>query len=262
MIEACGLNYKIEQTLCIDKMLKYVKFLVFIEGPLSDLFYFREKINMIFSFTDHPSIVNNYLAELRHAEIQKDSMRFRTNMERIAELMGYEISKSFSYKATSIQTPLGDSEDLVMNENPVLITILRAGLAMHTGLLRCFDHADSAFVSAYRKHTSPLDFEIQVEYLASPSLEGRTWIISDPMLATGNSMNCVYDALKGMGKAKKIIIASVLATKEALDRVQNHFPDNTDIYIAAVDPVLTNKSYIYPGLGDAGDLAFGTKLDI
>ena len=135
------------------------------------------------------------MAELRDIEIQRDPVRFRLNMERIAEIMGYEISKSFPYKNISVATPLGVSNDRVLDEQPVLITILRAGLAMHSGLMRCFDRAESAFVSAYRKHLTPEEFEIYVEYLAAPNLDGRIWIISDPMLATGNSMNSVFDAL-------------------------------------------------------------------
>ena len=200
------------------------------------------------------------MAELRDIEIQRDPVRFRLNMERIAEIMGYEISKSLPYKTISVETPLGVSSDRVLQEQPVLITILRAGLAMHTGLMRCFDRAESAFVSAYRKHFTPEEFEIYVEYLAAPNLDGRIWIISDPMLATGNSMNTVFDALIKVGIPKKIFLVTALSTHQALAKVRAHFPPNTDIFTAAIDDELTAQSYIVPGLGDAGDLAFGVKV--
>jgi uracil phosphoribosyltransferase len=200
------------------------------------------------------------MAELRDFQIQKDPMRFRMNLERIAEIMGYEISKTLKYKGIETQTSLGIAQDKVLEEQPVLITILRAGLAMHTGLMRYFDRAESAYVSAYRKHTTPEEFEIYVEYLAAPILDNRIWIISDPMLATGNSMNTVFDALKRFGIPKKIYIASAIATKEAIDRVTKHFPANTEIWVAVIDKELTAQSYIVPGLGDAGDLAFGVKV--
>ncbi len=214
---------------------------------------------MIKNLSEGHSILGNYIAELRDVEIQKDPMRFRLNMERIAEVIGYEISKTMKFIPHQTTTPLGIADDSVLAEQPVLITILRAGLAMHTGLLRCFDRAESAYVSAYRKHHTPEDFDIHVEYLASPNLDNRIWIISDPMLATGNSMNAVYDALKKFGTPKKIYVASVLATNEALERVSKHFPTNTEIWVSVVDKELTAQSYIVPGLGDAGDLAFGEK---
>lgn len=215
---------------------------------------------MVHNLSDSDSIIGNYLAELRDVDIQKDPMRFRSNLERIAEIMAYEISRKLKYKAVDIQTPLGIAPSRVLEEQPVLITILRAGLAMHSGFLRYFDRAESAYVSAYRKHSTPEDFEIYVEYLAAPVLDNRIWIISDPMLATGNSMNAVFDALKQHGSPKKIYIAAGIATKEALDRVSKHFPSNTEIYVAVIDKELTAQSYIVPGLGDAGDLAFGEKV--
>ena len=214
---------------------------------------------MIKHLSEGTSLVGNYISELRDVDIQKDAMRFRLNMERIAEIIGYEISKTMKYTIKQTTTPLGIADDKVLNEQPILITILRAGLAMHGGLLRYFDRAESAYVSAYRKHRSPEDFDIHVEYLAAPNLDGRVWIISDPMLATGNSMNAVYDALKKYGAPKKVYIAAVLATIEALERVSKHFPSNTEIWVAAIDKELTAQSYIVPGLGDAGDLAFGVK---
>jgi uracil phosphoribosyltransferase len=215
---------------------------------------------MIHNLSDQDSLLGNYMAELRDIEIQRDPVRFRLNMERIAEIMGYEISKSLPYKTISVETPLGVSSDRVLQEQPVLITILRAGLAMHTGLMRCFDRAESAFVSAYRKHFTPEEFEIYVEYLAAPNLDGRIWIISDPMLATGNSMNTVFDALIKVGIPKKIFLVTALSTHQALAKVRAHFPPNTDIFTAAIDDELTAQSYIVPGLGDAGDLAFGVKV--
>ena len=215
---------------------------------------------MVHNLSQQDSLLGNYMAELRDIEIQRDPIRFRLNMERIAEIMGYEISKSLPYKTISVETPLGVSSDRVLQEQPVLITILRAGLAMHTGLMRCFDRAESAFVSAYRKHLTPEEFEIYVEYLAAPNLDGRIWIISDPMLATGNSMNTVFDALIKVGIPKKIFLVTALSTHQALAKVRAHFPPNTDIFTAAIDDELTAQSYIVPGLGDAGDLAFGHKI--
>ena len=215
---------------------------------------------MVHNLSQQDSLLGNYMAELRDIEIQHDPVRFRLNMERIAEIMGYEISKSLPYKTINVETPLGVSSDRVLQEQPVLITILRAGLAMHTGLMRCFDRAESAFVSAYRKHLTPEEFEIYVEYLAAPNLDGRIWIISDPMLATGNSMNTVFDALIKVGIPKKIFLVTALSTHQALAKVRAHFPPNTDIFTAAIDDELTAQSYIVPGLGDAGDLAFGVKV--
>jgi len=215
---------------------------------------------MVHNLSQQDSLLGNYMAELRDIEIQHDPVRFRLNMERIAEIMGYEISKSLPYKTINVETPLGVSSDRVLQEQPVLITILRAGLAMHTGLMRCFDRAESAFVSAYRKHFTPEEFEIYVEYLAAPNLDGRIWIISDPMLATGNSMNTVFDALIKVGIPKKIFLVTALSTHQALAKVRAHFPPNTDIFTAAIDDELTAQSYIVPGLGDAGDLAFGVKV--
>lgn len=215
---------------------------------------------MVHNLTDSNSILGTYLSELRDVQIQQDPMRFRANLERIAEITAYEISKKLTYKTIETETPLGIASCNVLEEHPVLITILRAGLAMHSGFLRYFDRAESAYVSAYRKHTTPEDFEIYVEYMAAPLLDNRVWIISDPMLATGNSMNTVFDALKRNGTPKKIYIAVAIATQEAIERVQKHFPSSTEIFVAAIDKELTAQSYIVPGLGDAGDLAFGEKV--
>jgi len=215
---------------------------------------------MVVNLSQQHSIFNNFIAEIRDEQIQKDSMRFRFNMERIAEILGYELSKKMATKSVSVQTPLGISDETVISDEPVLATILRAGLAMHNGLLRVFDRSDSAFVSAFRKHTTPEEFEIYVEYLASPQLDGRTWIISDPMLATGSSMVTVYKALLKSGKPSKVYIVSAIATPDAIDLIKRNFPDNTEIWVGAIDTELTAQSYIVPGLGDAGDLAFGIKV--
>ncbi len=215
---------------------------------------------MVHNLSETLSIAGNFLSEIRDVSIQKDPVRFRLNMERLAEIIGYEISKKLAYKSIQTETPLGISEDKVLDENPVLITILRAGLAMHSGLLRYFDRSESAYISAYRKHTTAEDFEIYVEYIAAPNLNGKVWIISDPMLATGNSMVTVYKALLKSGKPSKIYIASAIATPDAIELVKRNFPDNTEIWVGAIDKELTAQSYIVPGLGDAGDLAFGVKV--
>lgn len=215
---------------------------------------------MVHNLSETLSIAGNFLSEIRDVSIQKDPVRFRLNMERLAEIIGYEISKKLAYKSIQTQTPLGVSEDKVLNESPVLITILRAGLAMHSGLLRYFDRSESAYISAYRKHSTAEDFEIYVEYIAAPNLNGKVWIISDPMLATGNSMVTVYKALLKSGKPSKIYIASAIATPDAIELVKRNLPDNTEIWVGAIDKELTAQSYIVPGLGDAGDLAFGVKV--
>jgi uracil phosphoribosyltransferase len=200
------------------------------------------------------------MSEIRDRSIQKDPIRFRTNLERIAEILGYEVSKRMNYQEVPVQTPLGESTEYIMTDDPVLITILRAGLAMHNGLLRTFDRCDSAFVSAYREHTSPEEFNIHVEYLAAPNLDQRVWVISDPMLASGSSMVNVYKALLKFGKPKKVYVVVSIATPQAIELVQKELPEDTEIWTAAIDDELTAESYIVPGLGDAGDLAYGIKV--
>jgi uracil phosphoribosyltransferase len=218
------------------------------------------KLNkMVHNLSNTHSLFTVFLGEIRDAIIQKDPLRFRRNMERMAEIMAYEISKQLEFTEASITTPLGIAETHTLKEQPVLATILRAGLAMHQGLLNYFDRSESAFISAYRKHSSLEEFDIQVEYLASPKLDERIVIISDPMLATGSSMVMVYKALLRQGKPKKVIIASAIATPDALEYVRRHVPDTTDIWVGAIDKELTAQSYIVPGLGDAGDLAYGEK---
>ena len=215
---------------------------------------------MRYNLSDVSSIANHYISEIRDIEIQKDPMRFRSNLERIASILGYEASKNMSYITHEVETPLGISKENRLAENPVLITILRAGLAMHNGLMKTFDRCDSAFVSAYRSHTSEENFTIEVEYLAAPNLDDRIWFISDPMLATGNSMVEVYNALLKFGKPKKVIVAVAIATPQALSLVERSLPADTDIWTGAIYPELTSESYIVPGLGDVGDLAFGVKV--
>ena len=206
------------------------------------------------------SILGQYLAEIRTVGVQSDRLRFRHNLSRIAEILAYEVSKQLPSHTIAVQTPLAEAQVLQPSENPVLLTILRAGLAMHEGVLRTFDHADSAYISAYRKHSSPEVFEIEVEYMAVPDLDNKIWLISDPMLATGSSMVAVYKALLNHGTPKQIHILSAIATPEALAFVASNFPANTQIWVAAIDNELTAKSYIVPGLGDAGDLAYGIKI--
>ncbi|HRO76920.1 MAG TPA: uracil phosphoribosyltransferase [Crocinitomicaceae bacterium] len=214
---------------------------------------------MTHNLSTQNSIFNSYIAEIRDEKIQKDSMRFRKNLERIAEIMAYEVSKTLAYKQEEVTTPLGVSEVSVLAEQPVLATILRAGLAMHQGFLNVFDHAESAFVSAYRKYRNAENFEIYVEYVTAPEMDGKVLIISDPMLATGASMVTSYKALLKYGKPSRVVICTAIASQEAINYVRKNFPANTEIYVGAVDTELTAQSYIVPGLGDVGDLAFGEK---
>ena len=207
------------------------------------------------------SVLNTFISEIRDVTIQKDSMRFRRNIERIGEILGYEMSKVLTYKNTTTKTPLGNCDIQVFKNDIVLCSVLRAGIPLHNGLLNYFDRAENAFISAYRHHTDSSDnFEIIVEYLACPNLENKTLILADPMLATGQSMLSTFKALKPFGAPKDIHLASVIGAKEGVDFVQEHFDANTHLWIAAIDEKLNDKSYIVPGLGDAGDLAFGEKL--
>lgn len=214
---------------------------------------------MIHDLSKTNSIFGTFLAELRDVKIQKDSMRFRRNLERIAEIMAYEISKTLEYSETTVTTPLGEATAHLLKKQPVLATILRAGIPMHQGLLNYFDQGESAFISAYRKHSTAEDFEIRVEYLASPMIDNKTLIISDPMLATGSSMVMVYKALMKQGKPSQVFIVSAIAAPEAIEYIRTHLPSTIQIYVGAVDKELTAQSYIVPGLGDAGDLAYGVK---
>ena len=214
---------------------------------------------MVHHIGQQSSILGQYMAEIRAVGIQEDRLRFRHNLSRIAEILSYELSKTLPSVQQEVQTPLGLATVPALQEQPVLFTILRAGLAMHDGVLRTFDHADSAYISAYRKHSSPEDFEIEVEYLSIPDIDHKIWIISDPMLATGSSMVAVYQALRKHGDPSQVHIVSAIATPEALAFVKAKLPSTTQIWVGAIDAELTAKSYIVPGLGDACDLAFGIK---
>lgn len=215
----------------------------------------------IINLSDRNSVLNQYLKEIRSVNIHHDSMRFRKNLERIGEIMAYEISKSLHYEAEEVQTPLGVAPVNIMTDQLVISTILRAGLPFHQGFLNFFDKAENAFVSAYRKYKDALKFEIFIEYIASPDLTGKTLIITDPMLATGGSMELAYGALKTRGIPDHIHVASVISSQYAVDYIRKHLPETkTTIWTAAIDPDLNDHFYIIPGLGDAGDLAYGEKL--
>jgi len=205
------------------------------------------------------SILNRFVSELRDVNIQKDSMRFRRNIERIGEIMAYEISRRFDYSVKEVPSPLGIAPMSLPYDDVVISTILRAGLPYHQGFLSYLDNAENAFVSAYRKYKDRLNFNIHIEYIASPSIEGKTLIITDPMLATGSSMELAYEALLTKGTPAKVHVASIIASKQAVELLKERMPENTTIWLAAVDDELDDHSYIIPGLGDAGDLAFGTK---
>ena len=216
----------------------------------------------IINFADTPSLVSRYMLELRDVNIQTDPMRFRHNLERIGQIMAYEISKRLDYKQVDVQTPLGISPSLTPADGIVLGTILRAGLPLHQCFLSYFDRAENAFVSAYRKYREKGgdQFDVLIEYLASPSIEGKVLLLVDPMLATGASMELGYRALLSKGTPKHIHVASVIASQQAVDYIKRTFPeDKTTVWIGAIDPELNDHSYIIPGLGDAGDLAYGEK---
>ena len=207
-----------------------------------------------------PTLLNKFIAQIRDEKVQKDSMRFRKNIERIGELLSYEISKSFEYEKQAVTTPLGTKEIDLPQNDVVICSILRAGLPLHNGVLNYFDDAENAFISAYRHHITEEEFEIRVEYLASPSLEGKTLILVDPMLATGRSIVSVFEGLKQHGIPKEIHLACVVGSTEGIDYIKQNLPENTHLWIATVDEKLNSKGYIVPGLGDAGDLCFGEKL--
>ena len=215
----------------------------------------------IFNFSEYSSLYNKFLSELRDAQIQKDSMRFRKNLERVGEISAYEISKQLDHQSLTTNTPLGVSQTNVPKDNLVLATILRAGLPLHAGLLNYFDYAENCFISAYRKHSSSNDFEVEIEYLASPNIQGKVVLLSDTMLASGQSMVLAYKALLKRGTPAKVHIVSVIGSQQGIDLVSENFPENTTLWIGGVDPKMTTQSYIVPGLGDAGDLAFGEKDD-
>lgn len=202
-----------------------------------------------------------FMSELRDREIQRDSMRFRENLRRIGQIFAYEISKEMDYQLQTVQTPLGEKAMNLPVEDPVVASILRAGLPLHEGFLSFFDRAGNAFISAYRKHDETGAFQIKMDYVSCPDLENRTLILCDPMLATGSSMAICYRSLLDYGKPKHVHLVSVIAAAEGVEYLQKQIPsDNCTLWIGSVDEELTAQSYIVPGLGDAGDLAFGCKL--
>ena len=212
-------------------------------------------------FNQKPSIFNKFISEIRDSSIQADPMRFRRNLERMGEIFAYEISKTLPYSKVQVGTPLGIAEEELPEINVVVASILRAGLPLHQGLLNYFDRADNAFVSAYRKYTEDGDFDIHIEYISAPSLTDRIVILSDPMLASGNSMELAYKALLHKGMPEHVHIVALIASKIGLEFIQEALKgEPVTLWIGAVDDELNAKSYIVPGLGDAGDLAFGTKL--
>jgi len=212
----------------------------------------------MFLLSNTPSIGNNFIAELRDVQIQQDSMRFRKNLERLGEIFAYEISKKMEFEDTEFETPLGTATVAVLKEQPVLATILRAGMPLHQGLLNVFDRADSAFLAAYRKVTKSGDFLIKQEYVASPDLNDKIVILSDPMLATGLSMVACCKELLRQYKVKQLHIVSLIASAEGVAHIQANLP-KAKLWLGAIDDEMTTKAYIVPGLGDAGDLAFGAR---
>ena len=216
---------------------------------------------IVHSLGEENSLLNKFVGEIRDAKIQRDSMRFRRNIERIGEILGYELSKTLNYRNQMVETPLGTKEMSMPVDDLVLCSVLRAGLPLHQGLLNYFDNAENAFISAYRHHRGDEDaFEVIVKYFAAPSLENKTLVLTDPMLATGKTLENVLNALKDHGKPKQIHIISVIGSQSGIDHIKTVFPKNTQLWIAAIDTQLNSKGYIIPGIGDAGDLAFGVKL--
>ncbi len=214
---------------------------------------------MVHNLCKQHSLVSNWVSELRNVDIQQDRMRFRRNLERIAEVIGYEISKEMEVEEKTIKTPMGNAVCEVLKEQPVLATILRAGLAMHNGLLSYFDRADNAFLSAYRKHNADGSFEIALEYMSCPPIEGRIVIVSDPMLATGASLVKAIQFIKEAGNIKKLHVVCAIAATKGIETLQKAVPEAT-IWCGSIDDELSGKGYIIPGLGDAGDLAYGSKM--
>ncbi len=213
----------------------------------------------VINFEETPSLINQYVAELRSVDRQTDRMRFRRNLERIGEIMAYEISKTLTYDKVDVTTPLGVATCRNIADKVVLATIFRAGVPFHHGFLSYFDDAENAFVSAYRKYREKDNFDVFIEYIASPRLDGKTLVIVDPMLATGSSMELSYRALLTKGNPARLHVASVIASRQAIEYVERTFPADTTLWLATVDDEINAHSYIVPGLGDAGDLAYGVK---
>jgi uracil phosphoribosyltransferase len=225
------------------------------------LFKFLKGQIMIYKLVDKNTVLTLFLNELRDVQIQKDRMRFRRNIERIASILAYEASKSLHYTPTSIQTPLGQKESHSILDQIVIASVMRAGLPMHYAVLDVFDKADNCFVSAYRKHHKSGEFEIRLEYVASPNLDHKTLILCDPMIASGSSIIATLEQLERYGKPTRIIILGVIGSSQGVELVAKKYPE-IEIYIGDIDDELTAKSYIVPGLGDAGDLCFGEKSEV
>ncbi|MDZ7778228.1 MAG: uracil phosphoribosyltransferase [Bacteroidales bacterium] len=214
----------------------------------------------IINLEEQNSILNRFIAETRDREIQQDRLRFRRNLERIGEIFAYEISKTMAYEKSSVTTPLGTKEVMMPRHQPILSTILRAGLPLHQGLLNYFDNSDNAFISAYRKYDKEGNFDIYLEYASSPDLNDATLIISDPMLATSASMLLTYKELLQAGAPRHVHIVTIIASRKGVDVLaENIHENNVTLWVGSVDPLLNDKAYIIPGLGDAGDLAYGMK---
>lgn len=215
----------------------------------------------VVDFSKTNTIVNKYVAELRDVNIQSDRMRFRKNLERIGQVMAYEISKELTYDTEDVTTPLGIAEVSLPQDKLVIAAIMRAGLPLHQGVLSIFDEAENAFISTCRRYDSETDynFDISVEYFSAPSLEDKVLVITDPMLATGASMQLTYEALQAKGTPSRLFICTVIASHEAMDYLEENLPEDATVYVGAIDEILDQHKYIVPGLGDAGDLAFGMK---
>ncbi len=213
----------------------------------------------VINFAVTPSLMSRYLLEMRSTELQRDPLRFRCNLERVGQIMAYEISKTIAYRQVEVQTPLDVAKCDTPDEQIVLGTIFRAGVPFHQGFLSYFDYAENAFVSAYRKYKEKENFDICIEYLASPRLDGKTLILVDPMLATGASMELSYRALLTKGNPAKVHLAAVIASKQAVDYLNNIMPEDSTLWVGVIDDEINAHSYIVPGLGDAGDLAYGIK---
>ena len=215
----------------------------------------------VIDFSKANTVVNKFIAELRDVDIQTDRMRFRRNIERIGEIMAYEISKQLDYETEMVTTPLGMAEASVPQNTVVAAAILRAGLPLHQGVINIFDDAENAFVNIYRRYDSESDynFDISVEYLSAPAIDGKVLVLCDPMLATGASMQLAYESMLAKGTPSQLYVCAVIASREALEYLQENLPEDATVLVAAVDEILDQRKYIVPGLGDAGDLAFGQK---
>ncbi len=218
----------------------------------------------VINLSEHNSVLNHFLREIRDVEIQKDSLRFRRNIERIGEVMAVEVSKQLNYEPVQVQTPLATATVNTISDQLVLATILRAGMPLHQGFLNIFDHAENAFLSAYRRVNEKGELEIVAEYMAAPAIDGKTLIVVDPMLATGMSMEVGYLALLRHGMPKHTHLCCAIGTPQSIEYMRKALNDREDVtlWCAAVDPILNDKKYIVPGLGDAGDLCYGTKIHL